>query len=45
MKRTLKDFVLDMLNSIDEVEQFSSGLSFEQFGKDPEDNQRGNPIT
>ena len=34
MNRTVKDFLLDMLNAIEEVEEFTKGLTFEDFVKD-----------
>jgi len=34
MKRTYKDYVLDILSSIQEIDQFTKGMSFEDFVDD-----------
>ncbi len=34
MKRTYRDYVLDILSSIQEIEEFVEGMNFEEFVKD-----------
>ncbi len=34
MKRTYKDYILDILSSIQEVEEFTKGMTFEEFIND-----------
>ncbi len=34
MKRTYRDYILDILSSIQEIEDFSEGMSLEEFVKD-----------
>ncbi len=34
MKRTYKDYILDILTSIDEIEEFTEGMDFEEFAVD-----------
>ncbi len=34
MKRTYKDYILDILSSIQEIKEFVEGMDFEEFVKD-----------
>ncbi len=34
MKRTYKDYLLDILSSIQEIEEFIAGMTFEEFAQD-----------
>ncbi len=31
MKRTFKDYILDIINSIEETQEFTDGMTFENF--------------